>query len=255
MQSPKEETKLWRHSELEWCTNICDILSLKGKESLSIIHGHSKCEAIWLVLHYECPRNLIGIREEGAEKWKTLHKAKTEGRYRKCYKPHTLDIFLFHCTSWLLNTPCKGITRYVKIPTYTLSVYQNKLPALDDFLITFLMKANFQNKIHMKLLETVNRSNFPGGSDSKESAFNAGNLGSIPGLPGSPGTGTGIRLQYGCLENPMDSGVWQAIVHEVAQNWTRLKQLSMDAGQMFTHYGKFVCLVCVFVCLCVLVAS
>ena len=53
----------------------------------------------------------------------------------------------------------------------------------------------------------------------------------------------------------MDRGVWQAIVHEVAQNWTRLKQLSMDAGQMFTHYGKFVCLVCVFVCLCVLVAS
>ena len=136
-----------------------------------------------------------------------------------------------------------------------MSVYQNKLPALDDFLITFLMKANFQNKIHMKLLETVNRSNFPGGSDSKESAFNAGNLGSIPGFPGSPGTGAGIRLQYGCLENPMDSGVWQAIVHEVAQNWTRLKQLSMDAGQMFTHYGKFVCLVCVFVCLCVLVAS
>ena len=30
----------------------------------------------------------------------------------------------------------------------------------------------------------------------------------------------------------MDSGVWQAIVHEVAQNWTRLKQLRMDAGQM-----------------------
>ena len=70
-------------------------------------------------------------------------------------------------------------------------------------------------------------------------------LGSIPGLQGSPGTGTGIRLQYCCLENPMDSGVWQAIVHEVAQNWTRLKQLSMDAGQMFTHYGKLMCLVCV----------
>ena len=49
----------------------------------------------------------------------------------------------------------------------------------------------------------------------------------------------------------MDSGVWQAIVHEVAQNWTRLKQLSMDAGQMFTHYGKLVFLVCVCVCVCV----
>ena len=100
-------------------------------------------------------------------------------------------------------------------------------------------------------METVNRSNFPGGSDSKESAFNAGNLGSIPGLQGSPGTGTGIRLQYCCLQNPMDSGVCQAIVHEVAQNWTRLKELSMDAGQMFTHYGKLMCLVCVCECVCV----
>ena len=100
-------------------------------------------------------------------------------------------------------------------------------------------------------METVNRSNFPGSSDSKESAFNAGNLGSIPGLQGSPGTGTGIRLQYCCLQNPMDSGVCQAIVHEVAQNWTRLKELSMDAGQMFTHYGKPVFLVCVCVCVCV----
>ena len=49
----------------------------------------------------------------------------------------------------------------------------------------------------------------------------------------------------------MDSGVLQAIVHEVAQNLTRLKQLSMDAGQMFTHYGKLMCLVCVCVCVCV----
>ena len=52
----------------------------------------------------------------------------------------------------------------------------------------------------------------------------------------------------------MDSGVLQAIVHEVAQNLTRLKQLSMDAGQMFTHYGKLMCLVCMCVfsvCVCV----
>ena len=52
----------------------------------------------------------------------------------------------------------------------------------------------------------------------------------------------------------MESGVWQAIVHEVAQNWTRLKQLSMDAGQMFTHYGKLMCLVCVCVCVSVCVS-
>ena len=41
-------------------------------------------------------------------------------------------------------------------------------------------------------MQIVNRSNFPSGSDSKESACNAGDLGSIPGLEGSPGKGTGI---------------------------------------------------------------
>lgn len=36
------------------------------------------------------------------------------------------------------------------------SVYQNKLPAFDDFLATFLMKAKFiLKKIHIKLLEIV----------------------------------------------------------------------------------------------------
>ena len=29
-------------------------------------------------------------------------------------------------------------------------------------------------------------------------------------------------LQYSCLENPMDRGVWGAIVHDVAKSWTRL---------------------------------
>ena len=29
-------------------------------------------------------------------------------------------------------------------------------------------------------------------------------------------------LQYSCLENPMNRGAWQATVHGVTQNWTRL---------------------------------
>ena len=37
--------------------------------------------------------------------------------------------------------------------------------------------------------------------------------GSIPGSGRSPGRGHGNSLQYSCLENPMDSGAWQAIVH------------------------------------------
>ena len=44
--------------------------------------------------------------------------------------------------------------------------------------------------------------------------------GSIPGLGRSPGGGNGNPLQYSCLENPMDKGAWQPIVHDVAQSQT-----------------------------------
>ena len=93
-------------------------------------------------------------------------------------------------------------------------------------------------------MEIVNRSNFPSRSDSKESACNAGDLGLIPGLEGSRGKGTGIPTPVFLPGDPMDRGVWQAIVHGVAQSQTRLKQLCMDARQMVTYCGKLVC-VCV----------
>ena len=32
------------------------------------------------------------------------------------------------------------------------------------------------------------------------------------------GEGNGIPLQYSCLDNPMDSGAWQATVHRVAES-------------------------------------
>ena len=49
---------------------------------------------------------------------------------------------------------------------------------------------------------------FPGGSDSKASAYNAGDLGSTPGSGKSPGEGNGNPLQYSGLENSMDGGAW-----------------------------------------------
>ena len=65
---------------------------------------------------------------------------------------------------------------------------------------------------------------FPGVSDckesackkkkkKKESACNAGNPDSIPGSGIFPGEGKGNPLQYSCLENSVDRGAWQAIVH------------------------------------------
>ena len=63
---------------------------------------------------------------------------------------------------------------------------------------------------------------FPGGSDSKASACNAGNLGSIPEPGRSPGEGNDNPLQCSCLENPMDRGAGQAIVHGVGKSQTQL---------------------------------
>ena len=48
---------------------------------------------------------------------------------------------------------------------------------------------------------------FPGGSDSKVSAYNAGDQGSIPGS-GRYGEGNGNPLQYSCLKNPMNGEAW-----------------------------------------------
>jgi len=45
---------------------------------------------------------------------------------------------------------------------------------------------------------------------------------SLPGLRRSPGEGNGNPLQYPCLENPMDRGVWWAPVHGVAKSQARL---------------------------------
>ena len=70
---------------------------------------------------------------------------------------------------------------------------------------------------------------FPSGTvvkNSPVSAGDAGNSGSIPGLGRSPGEGNGYALQYSCLENPMDRGVWWTTVHGVAKSQTWLKQLS-----------------------------
>ena len=39
----------------------------------------------------------------------------------------------------------------------------------------------------------------------------------IPRLGRSPGRGHGNPLQYSCLENPMDRGVWQAKDYRVAE--------------------------------------
>ena len=57
----------------------------------------------------------------------------------------------------------------------------------------------------------------------KNLSANVGDLkdmGLIPGPGRSFGEGLGNLLQYSCLENSMDRGAWQDMVHGVAKSWT-----------------------------------
>ena len=76
-------------------------------------------------------------------------------------------------------------------------------------------------------------SGFPGGSDGKVSVYNVGDPGSIPGSGRSPGEGNGNPLHYYCLENPMDSGAWQATVHGVEKSWTRLSDFTFTFKELY----------------------
>ena len=67
---------------------------------------------------------------------------------------------------------------------------------------------------------------FPGGTSDKNPPAHvrtARGVGSISELGRCPGGGHGNPLQYSCLENLMDRGVWQATIHRVAQSRTQLK--------------------------------
>ena len=81
-------------------------------------------------------------------------------------------------------------------------------------------------------LESMNRDGvwgvpgFPGSAEVKNLPANAGDAGDtglIPGSGRSPGIENGNPLQHSCLEESMDRGTWQAIVHGVAKSLTRLR--------------------------------
>ena len=76
--------------------------------------------------------------------------------------------------------------------------------------------------VHKYMCLCLERIDFPGDLDGKESACNAGYLGSIPGSGRSPGKGNGNSLQYSCLDNSPYRGAWQATVHGVTKSQTHL---------------------------------
>ena len=61
----------------------------------------------------------------------------------------------------------------------------------------------------------------------KNLSANTVDVGLTSGLGRSPGGGHGNLLQYFCLENPIDRGVWRVIVHRVTKSRIQLKQFGM----------------------------
>ena len=70
----------------------------------------------------------------------------------------------------------------------------------------------------------------------KNLPINAGDIREVGLIPGSGRSGGrhGHPLQYSYLENPMDTGGWQATVHGVTRSQTKLKGLSTHT-HIHTH--------------------
>ena len=57
----------------------------------------------------------------------------------------------------------------------------------------------------------------------KHLTANAGDVDSVPDPGRSPRGEHGNSLQYSCLGNPMDIGVWQVTVHGVTKSQSQLR--------------------------------
>ena len=95
----------------------------------------------------------------------------------------------------------------------------------------FIPKENFG----LNYPSYLSKSGFPCDSVVKNPPANAGNSGDaylIPETGRSPRGGNGNPLQYSCLENLMDGGDWQAIVHGVAKESDTIEQLNNKLRMM-----------------------
>ena len=102
-------------------------------------------------------------------------------------------------------------------------------------------------KVYMFFINFYWNKGSPGGSDSKESAFNAGDPGSILGPGSSFGEGNTthssiLAWRIPWPENSMARGAWRATVHGVAKSQTRLKLLSIYLSSICVCSVTHLCL-------------
>ena len=81
---------------------------------------------------------------------------------------------------------------------------------------------------------------FPGGSDSKVSAYNVGDPGSIPGSGRSPAEGNGNLLQNSCLERQKPGKLQSMGSQRVGHDWGTLLSTSLSFS-FAMHFESFGC--------------
>ena len=80
-----------------------------------------------------------------------------------------------------------------------------------------------------------------GGRVVKNLPANAGGLsdvGSIPGVGRVPKGENGNPLQYSCLGNSMDRGIWQATTPRISKSWTWLSDWTHTTHSKYRHPNK-----------------
>ena len=103
----------------------------------------------------------------------------------------------------LSSNPCQPLVCFLSRMSFiwNYTVYNLLCPSLNIIISCCCV---YQYFIYCRVV--VYYTDFPGGSDSKESACNAGDVSSTPGSGRFPGEGNGYPLQYPCLENSMNRG-------------------------------------------------
>ena len=155
-----------------------------------------------------------------------------QGTFRSLLQHHSSKASIFWHSAFMVQFSQPYVTtgKTIALTTWTLisRVMSPLFNILSRFVITFLTRSNHllfhASSHHPQSFWSPRRGNlppittstlfpsichvvmgpvgFPGGSISKESAYNEGELGSIPGLGRLPGGGHGNPLQSSCLENP-----------------------------------------------------
>ena len=93
--------------------------------------------------------------------------------------------------------------------------------------LSFIRFSRYSRSLPKKAMDSIYFSTevscpvgFTGGSLVKNTSANVEDTDLIPGSGRSLGEGTGNPLQYSCLENSMNRGVWWTTVHGAAKSQT-----------------------------------